>query len=226
MATWNSMRWLTVPCALAAFGFTVGLAAGCPQMVASEQLLVSGTLERDGVSEAPNVAAVDIDYLSNDARGQWWACDMLITAGGCIDGHHVNVYISGIDSQSISDLGRGNCIAGGVARGVFERMDEGKAGIYSIGNEFSVFVLVASDVVEPNGADFGLDEETTAVSRLVSGEVEVVRFRGLDEAEIAIRGTTAEGNTIEIQFLGPMSTPAVVPPLAAPDTCVDAALVE
>ncbi len=206
----------------------VVVASGCPTQVADEQLRIDGTLERngDGTSEDADTTAVPLTFLSEGARGQWWPCDMRMTATGCVDDHHVNVYISGPEDRTINDLGRGNCIVQGTPQGVYERMDEEKAGIYTIGQDFNVFVVIASDIVEPGGANFADDVETTAVSRLESGEVEVVRFRALEAADIAIRGTTDEGNAVGTPFRGPMTIPNVVPPLEAADTCVDAARLE
>lgn len=200
-------------------------AAGCPTQVADEQLRVEGTLERNGDGDE-DTTAVPLVFLSEGARGQWWPCDMRMTASACVDNHHVNVYISGPESARVNDLGRGECIVQGSPQGVYERMDEEKAGIYTIGQDFNVFIVVASDVVEPQGANFSDDEETTAVSKLETGEVEVVRFRALEAADIAIRGTTTAGNAVDIRFRGPMTIPNVVPPLEAPDTCVDAARLE
>lgn len=200
-------------------------ATGCPTQVADEQLRLEGTLERNGDGDE-DTTPVPLVFLSEGARGQWWPCDMRMTASGCVENHHVNVYITGPEGTRVDDLGRGDCIVQGVPQGVYERMDEEKAGVYTIGQDFNVFVVIASDVVEPQGANFNDDEETTAVSKLETGEVEVVRFRALEEADIAIRGTTTAGNSVDIRFRGPMTIPNVVPPLEAPDTCVDTARLE
>lgn len=210
---------------LAACGFTVGLLAcgGLEQI--PERLSLEGTLDRDSVSSAQS-APVPVAYSSEGARGEWWPCDVRMTAPGCVDDFHVNVYVALPGVTSLSGVGGGACVSGGFAEGVYELIQRrGGRGDYAIGQDVSAFVLIASDKDDVPGADFTSDAETLAATRLVSGTFRVERLVATDALGASLRAMTAEGRELEVQFQGPMRSGSVVP-LDPPRTCVAGALVE
>lgn len=202
------------------------LCAGCPPVGDAERLLVEGVLEREGV-ERTDDTAVPIDFLSEGSRGEWWSCDLRLTAQGCVDDRHVNVYVALPSVTSIDDLGRNACVVDGVPYGVYELIEDDTDDTFAVGTELSAFVLVASNVSDPAGADLEDDEETRAASRLVSGTLEVFEKGEIDAPFRArITAETAAGNSVVAEFNGPMSAPLTVPTLEGPSTCIEDALVE
>jgi hypothetical protein len=203
------------------------LLAACSPVGENERLWVTGELEREGIYDHdPTVVA--IDYLSETSRGEWWPCDLRATASGCVGDHHVNVYVALPNVVELEGLGRADCVIDDIPYGVYELFDENDGGKYSLGSEISVFVVIASDVVdEVPGANLEDDNEATASSRFASGELTVTKFSGLeDNIAFKIDGTTNHGNEVLVEFHGPMGSPGAVPTLEGPNTCVDDALVE
>jgi hypothetical protein len=199
---------------------------GCPAVGSEERLLTRGTLEREGV-ERTDDAAVSIDYLSEGSRGEWWPCDLRMTAQGCVDDKHVNVYVALPNVTSIDGLARNACVVDGVPYGVYELIDDTTEDELDLGTELSAFVLVASNVSDPAGADLEDDAETLAASRLVSGTLSIFdKGRTDDPLYVKLEGTTAAGNDVTVEFNGPMSAPLTIPTLESPSTCIEDALVE
>ncbi len=198
-------------------------ATGCPRTPSTEaeQLLVEGTLERDGIS-GDAMTDVAVDYDSAQGRGEWWPCDLRLTAAACVGDHHMNVYVSLPQATSLDDVGTAGCVdAEGTPFGVYELLHAEQS--QTIGTDVAVFVLVASDVTGDPGALLDDDDETTAASRLTSGTLAVERLAGDGSMSITIDGRTSGDRPVRVAFGGPVSEPAVVPPLEEPATCVDAA---
>ena len=201
------------------------LLAACPRVPSTddEELGVEGSLERDGIGGV-RMDEVPIDYRSTGARGEWWPCDLRLTAGGCIDDKHVNVYVALPSATTTDDVGGAACVdAEGVPFGVFELVEEQRD--FDVGSELQVFVLVASDTDGNPGALLDDDAETKAASRLASGRLSVERLADDGAMTIVVDGTTSGDHPVRIVFGGPVSQPGVVPPLEGPSTCVDSALV-
>jgi hypothetical protein len=212
--------------ALLSTAFCTAAMAGCPPVGSAERLLLEGTLEREGI-ERTDDAAVVVDYLSDGSRGEWWPCDLRMTAQGCVDGKHVNVYAALPNVTSIDGLARNACVVDGVPYGVYELIDDTREDELALGTEVNAFVLVASNVNEPAGADLSDDEETHAASRLVSGTLSIFEKGRPDEPlYVKLVGRTAAGRDVTVEFNGPMSAPLTIPPLESPSTCVDDALVD
>jgi hypothetical protein len=207
---------------LGAVAMTAALAC-TPVSEIPEELALDGQLDRDSISDTSQ-DAVDVDYRSEGARGEWWPCDLRLTAQGCVGDHHVNVYVTLPSAQALGDVGAAACVSGDTAEGVYELFQAAGGGTHAIGADVGVFVLVASDVDETTGAVLNDDAETTAAARLTSGEVVIGRWAGLDHIGLTVDGQTAQGRTISVAFDGPLSQPGVVPTLEGPSTCVDSAL--
>lgn len=199
----------------------------CSPVGDNERLWMTGELEREGVYDN-DTTAVPVDYLSETSRGEWWPCDLRVTAAGCVGEHHVNVYVGLPHIVELEGLGRAECVADEIPYGVYELFDSNAGGKYSLGSEIAVFTIVASDVVDDvPGANLEDDSETTAASRFASGELTVTEFGGVDDKfAFILDGATTHGQEARIEYHGPMSTPGVVPTLEGPNTCVDGALIE
>ena len=204
-------------------GLLILAAAGCSPVGNNERLWVEGTLERFAPEDN---SAVEVSYLSEGARGEWWPCDLRLTAQGCLGEHHVNVYIGLGGLGSVDEIGRAGCVVDGRAFGAYEVIAERRAGEYTLGADLSAFVVIASNTDDVAGADFASDDETTAVSQVQTGTLTVDRYRGLDAIGLTIDGTTREGNAVHIEFNGPTTTPSVVPLLDDNTSCVASALVQ
>jgi hypothetical protein len=203
----------------------LALVAGCPAVGDAERLHLTGTLEREG-AEGTDTSAVEVQYLSDTSRGEYWPCDLRLTALGCVGEHHVNVYVTMPQIVQVSDIGRAACVVDGVPSGVYEAFDTPGAELFTIGSDLNAYIIVASDVVEPSGAELTDDQETTAASKLATGTVNLVTFGGLDgNLRVVIDGETTEGNTVHVEFHGPMTNPGAIPLLESPSTCVESALV-
>jgi hypothetical protein len=202
-------------------------AAGCPGGLTEveEELVVTGQLDRDSVSGSGS-DAVPVDFRSSGSRGEWWPCDLRLTAQGCVGDHHVNVYLTRGDVADFGGVGGATCVSGDEADGVFEAIQARSGGTHALGSELNAWVVVASDTDDTPGAVFNDDAETTAATRLTSGELTVVNWAGLDFIGLTIDGTTAEGRAVSISFAGPVDQPGVVPTLESPSTCVESALTE
>jgi hypothetical protein len=203
------------------------LAAACSPVGDNERLWVTGEFDREGIYDNDS-SAVTVDYLSETSRGEWWPCDLRVTAAGCVDSHHVNVYIGLPSIVDLEGLGRADCVADDIPYGVYELFDSNSGGTYTLGSEISVFTIIASDVDgEVPGANLEDDAETTVAARYASGELRVTEFGKVDEnLSFAIEGTSVNGRDSTIEFHGPMSSPGAVPTLEGPNTCVDSANVE
>ena len=185
-----------------------------------DELRVDGELDRNGVTQAQS-PAVPVAYASELARGDWWPCDLRVTAQACVGDAHVNVYLTLPAISDIGDVGGAGCVSGGEARGLYEWMaDQGGRGEYEVGQDLNAFVLVASDHDEVPGADFDNDTETQAVSRLVSGTLRVDRWADYSALGFHLEGATSQGRQVVIDFLGPTYSGSVLP-LSPPDTCLD-----
>ena len=199
----------------------------CSPVGANERLWVTGDLDREGIYDQSD-SQVEVDYLSETSRGEWWPCDLRATAAGCVDGHHVNVYVGLPQITDLEGLGRADCVQDDVPYGVYELFDSNDGGQYTVGSEIALFVVIASDTVsDVPGAELTDDTETTAASRFVSGDLTVTEFGRFDDnLAFVFEGETAQGRSAKIEFHGPMTSPGVVPTLEGPNTCVENALVE
>lgn len=209
------------------------VAIACPRAVPDRDILsVEGSIERNSAVEPIERETVDVSFASSSARAEWWPCDLRLTAAGCFgDSHHVNVFLAlptVVEIDGDRGLARAACVQNGVPDGMFEKINRSGTGTYQIGVDVSAYVLLASEVDGTAGVDFADRKETSAAVRLVSGSVDVVRFDPNVDGSIAltIRATTADGNTVDIEFDGAASFPAVVVPIDPPDTCVAGAAVE
>lgn len=201
------------------------VAAACGRdVVVENQFAVEGALDRESIF-GEDASEVLIAYRSETARGEWWPCDLRLTAGGCVDDHHVNVFITRADAE-FTDVGSGACFdANGDAQGVLQALFETGQGTYAIGADFNAFVVIASDTDDTPGADFESADETTAAAAISSGSLEVIGFAGESGITLALDGQTREGREVRIEFAGPTSVPAQVTPLDGPESCVAGALV-
>jgi hypothetical protein len=204
----------------------VAVLAGCPGGVneVPEELSLEGQLDRDSVSGGGSIA-VPVSFRSTGSRAEWWPCDLRLTAQGCVGDHHVNVYITRGDVPDFSGVGGAACVSGDTADGVYEAIQAKSGGTHALGSELNAWVVVASDVDGAPGAVFNDDAETTAATRLTSGELAIVNWAGLDFIGLTIAGTTAEGRSVDVSFAGPVDQPGVVPTLEGPSTCVESAVI-
>ncbi|MCC7074946.1 MAG: hypothetical protein IT383_26785 [Deltaproteobacteria bacterium] len=200
-------------------------AAACPQVPAEDTLTLSGDLERDGVGGSSSTA-VSVDFGSKNARGEWWSCDLRLTANACVGQHHVNLYVALPSVVDFDGLGHAACVGSdGQPWGAFElltqKTNDGEP--ITVPGDATVLVLVASDVDGDGAADLADDAETTASTRVMDGEVTVLHIGSFDDPlSIRVEGTTANGNAVSAEFSGPTSPAPNPPPLDVARTCVDA----
>jgi len=215
----------------ASFGAALSFVAlpGCDGLADPLELRVAGELEREGIFGA-NDAAVSVDYASTDPRGEWWPCDLRMTALACVGDHHVNVYVSLPEVADLDGVARNGCVVDGRAYGVFELFEHERGGTkktWNLGTELQAFVVIASDVDDVPGAELTRDDEATAASRIATGTLTVQFFQDLDSRlHVSIEGETTQGRAVDIDFNGPMSAPGNIPVLESPATCVPGALIE
>lgn len=209
------------------------VAVACPRAVPDRDILsVEGSIERNSAAEPTESETVDVNFASSSARAEWWPCDLRLTAAGCFgDSHHVNVFLAlptVVEIDGDRGLARAACVQNDIPDGLFEKFNRTGAGTYQIGVDVSAYVLIASEVDGTAGVDFADRKETSAAVRLVSGSVDVVRLDPSEDGSIAlaIHATTADGNTVDIEFDGATSFPSVIVPIDPPDTCVAGAVVE
>lgn len=204
-------------------GLTGGVLAGCPAIPADDTLSLRGALEREGVAET-DLEKVAVDYASTSARGEWWSCDLRLTAGGCVGDHHVNVWVTLPQVTDFDGLGGVSCADDqGNVFGAYELLStHTKNGDpIRIGPDVNVLVLLASDLDADGSADLADDAETAAASRLVDGSVEVLGIGSFDEPlAVTIQGTTPDGNALTVEMSGPTSPVPNPPALDAARTCV------
>lgn len=203
--------------------------AGCAPIPADDTLVVEGTLERDGVAET-DLASVAVNYASASARGEWWSCELRLTAGGCIGDHHVNVWLSLPGITDFDGLGQAGCAdAEGNAYGVYELLRE-KTDVgdpIALGEDVNALVLVASDLDGNRAADLASDDETTAASLLLDGSVTVQGIGSFeDPIAVTVDGTTGDGNSVRIEGSGPTAPQPNPPPFDQARTCVSGDLLE
>lgn len=200
----------------------VGLAAcvvagvGCSDAPTTDVLSVAGRVSGPA-------GAIEVDFSDARSRGEWWPCDGRLTAQACVGDAHVNVFLGLPVFESVDELGANRCVFDGVASGAFEilknRFDNNQDAV--IPGDVSAFILVGSD---DNGDGFIATEdaaETDGIARVVEGTLTLFSLTGFD-APLSMRlaGTTEAGDDVDVTFLGPMTVPAVVPPLEGPATCV------
>lgn len=203
------------------------LASACPDLPAEDALTLSGDLERDGVGGSSS-SAVSVDFGSRNARGEWWTCDLRLTANACVGEHHVNLYLAMPSISSFDGLGGAACVGDdGEPFGAFELL-EGKTRDgepITIPGDVTVLALVASDLDGDGSAELSDDAETTAAARLMDGSVSVLHIGSFDDPlSLQVTGTTATGNAVDAAFAGPTSPAPNPPPLDVARTCVDADL--
>lgn len=183
----------------------VALLLGCPDVPEQGRLVVEGQLDREGVEET-NLATVDVAFNSDNARGEWWSCELRLTAESCVGSHHVNVWVAMPGTTTFGALGQPTCVSDGTAFGAFEQLTaELAAGDpVIVPDDAEVLVLVASDVDGDGAADLADDEETTAAARLVAGEVEIISLGSFDDpVSLRINGTTVGGRSVAMEVQGP-----------------------
>ena len=208
-------RPLTLVCAAVVCAVLVG----CPRAIDNtlvEQLLVQGGLR------GPS-GPVDVAFDDARAFGEWWPCDARLTSSGCVGDRHVNVYLALPAVSDFPDLGQGACVAGGAATGVFEmlRSKFRERAPVAIPGDVNAFVMVASDVNDDGSADLVDEGETLASARLVEGTLLVKTFGDFDDPfAFEIDGRTDDAGEVRVVFRGAMSSPATVPGLEDPDSCV------
>ncbi len=201
-----------------------GSTAGCPNVPPSEQLSLKGKMERDGV-EGTNLQDVDVDYASRSARGEWWSCELRLTAGACVGDHHVNVWLALPGATTFDDLGGAGCVdADGNPFGVFELLTDKvtHGDPIEIPGDVQALVLVASDVDGNGSADLENDDETTAASRYLEGLVEVQSLGSFDDpVALTISGiTSGDSLQLDIAMNGPTAPVPNPPKLDVARTCV------
>ena len=203
-------------------GFVVaGLA--CADVPEEDALRVEGDLER--AAPLDDNAKVGVKYASKNARGEWWPCDLRLTATACVGDFHVNVYVSPPNVSDFEGVGQTACADEGEnAFGAFEilkeKLDDGEKP--QIPNDIAVLVLVASDADEDGAASLESDDETKAASVLGDGEIEIVSMGSFDDPiSLKIDGETSEGHKVAIEVDGPTNPVTEVPTLEVARTCVD-----
>jgi hypothetical protein len=200
----------------------------CEQPPEDNVLRVEGTLERAATLDDDE--AVDVAYASKNARGEWWACDLRLTATACVDDFHVNVYVTLPTVQDFDDLGGAACADDqGNAFGAFEllteRAQDGED--ISIPADVGVLLLVATDRDDDGAAALEVDEETKAASVLASGSIEVHKLGSFDDpVSLTIDGETTAGNTVHIEVDAPSTPVTEVPGLDVARTCVPGDAIE
>lgn len=201
------------------------LVAGCPDLPEEDALTLVGELERDGVGGSSS-SAVSVDFGSKNARGEWWTCDLRLTANACVGEHHVNLYLAMPSISSFDGLGGAACVGDdGQPFGAFELLEQktGDGEPITIPGDLTVLALVASDLDGDGSADLGEDAETTAAARLMDGSVSVLHIGSFDDPlSLRVEGSTANGNAITAEFSGPTSPVPTPPPLDVARTCVPA----
>lgn len=191
-----------------------------------DRFLVEGELDRESI-EGTSDEGVTLRYESAQARAEWWPCELRLTAAGCVDDDkHVNVYVSLPQAVDLGDLGGSVCVQDPeVPTGVFALVKDRAPGIFEIGVDLQVFVLVASDLDDTPGALLDNDAETKAATAMASGSVEVIAFRGQEGIDLRIEGTTRDGRELSVAFTGLAQVPPRVGPLEDARTCVSGALI-
>ena len=210
---------------VASVGALVATLAGCPDLPAEDALTLTGELERDGVGGSSS-SAVSVDFGSKNARGEWWTCDLRLTANACVGEHHVNLYLAMPSISSFDGLGGAGCVGDdGEPFGAFELLEQktrdGEP--ITIPGDVTVLALVASDLDGDGSADLSDDAETTAAARLMDGSVSVLHIGSFDDPlSLRVEGSTANGNAVTAEFSGPTSPVPTPPPLDVARTCVAA----
>lgn len=206
----------------AALAFVALAGTACPDVPREGHLVLEGALDREGVEET-NLAAVEVTFDSDNARGEWWTCELRLTAESCVGDHHVNVWLAMPGSTTFDLLGQPTCVTDGVAFGAFEQLtaelDAGDPVL--VPDDLEVLVLLASDVDGDGTADLANDDETSAASRLASGTVEIVSLGSFDDpVSLRIAGKTVGGVDVAIDVQGDTAPVPNPGPLDVARTCV------
>jgi hypothetical protein len=204
----------------------IALLAACPVVPPAEELHVSGKLERDGV-EGTDLQDVPVDYASKGARGEWWSCELRMTAGACVGDDHVNVWLAMPGSLHFEDLGHAGCVdADHNPFGVFELLTAKLAdgAPVAIGTDVQAFVKIGSDKNGDGLADLDDDAEVHAATRMLNGNIEIVSLGSFDDpVSLTMSGLTS-GDSLQLDVA--MNGPTQPVPNPGPDdvarTCVPA----
>jgi hypothetical protein len=200
-------------------------AACAPAAPAADTFTLKGTLERNGLSAAATTA-VPVSFGSVGARGEWWPCDARFTGSACVDDKHVNVFLSLPNITDLDGLGQNACVIDGTPHGVFETLLQKATAhaVVQVPGDVEAFVLVASDKDGSGAANLDSDDETSAVSALASGTLQLLQFEtASDPVSFQLHGTTRDGHVVDVAFQGATSSTNVVP-LDKPATCASSAL--
>jgi hypothetical protein len=200
----------------------------CPQS-AEGLLRVSGLL--DGVGDNASFAAEHVDA---QASGVWWPCDAMLTSVGCTSDRYARIFLALPTVTDIINVGGRDCVdqAGtpddltdDVADGVYEELLRRFAGgdALTIPTDINVFVLIAADTDEEAGADIRDPAETSALTRLESGSMEIRKVTPdfNDDVSFIIQNGRSSQGAVDIEFRGTMSNPdLVVRTVPAASQCV------
>jgi hypothetical protein len=204
----------------------VALLAGlgaCQSAPPANELSVFGKLERDGFDGVAQDVA--ISYGSKNARGEWWNCELRMTATACVGDHHVNAWIAMPNVQSLDKLGGTSCIGtDGKPFGAFEELTQklGAGEPAQVPGDVQVLFLVASDKNGDGIANLADDKETVAASRLLNGTVEVKELGSFnDPVALTISGLTSlDSLQVNLDMNGPTQPVPNPPTLEPPSSCV------
>ena len=178
------------------------LASACPNVPPADELSVRGKLERDGV-EGTNLQDVEVAYASHEAKGEWWSCELRMTAGACDGDHHVNVWLAMPGTVHFADLGHAGCVdPDGNPFGVFEVLTDKLAHGENVlvPDDVEVLVRLASDKNGDGTADVADDAETKAAARMLKGNVEIVSLGTFnDPVALSVAGLT-QGDSLKIDI--------------------------
>lgn len=205
-----------VVCACFGVFGAVGVGGCDPAPPTSDVLHIQGTLKGPG-------GDANIDFSDTRSKGEWWPCDARLTAQACVDDEfHVGVFIGRPERQDVSELGGNDCVVEGEPQGAFEilRSKFDDAGTAKIGEDVSAFVLIGSDKNGDQSADVDDEEETRAVAVVSEGTIEMAALNGFEDPFSMRLSGKADGNDVVVDFLGPMSNPALVPGLEPATSCV------
>jgi hypothetical protein len=202
----------------------VASAAACPNIPPAEQLSVKGKMERDGV-EATDLQDVGVDYASKSSRGEWWSCELRLTAGACVGDAHVNVWLALPSATSFDQLGGNACVdADGNPFGVFELLTDKLAHgePVEVPGDVQVLTLIASDKDGDGSADLENDDETTAASRMLEGLVEIQSLGSFDDPVALTASGITDGDSLQLDIAmnGPTAPVPTPGKLDVARTCV------
>jgi hypothetical protein len=198
----------------------LGACQGAPP---ANELSVFGKLERDGFDAVAQDVA--ISYGSKNARGEWWNCELRMTATACVGDHHVNAWIAMPNVESLDKLGGTSCVdANQKPFGAFELLTDKLAHgePAQVPGDVQVMLLVASDKNGDGIANLADDKETVAASKLLNGTVEVKEMGSFnDPVALTISGLTSlDSLQVNLDMNGPTSPVPNPATLEPPTSCV------